>query len=129
MKWIKKVHQSCPKTRMHLGFRTTLMKGFDPLDTVYCNRLFVLDCTKNECQQIKLMSTDKSLSSQSSFYVCVSSYLPTCGFYELASLTLPVLRVMLHFLLASNVYHFVYHFNLFLISFFFCFSLQQTSLI
>ncbi len=30
LKWIKKV-QSCPKTRMHFGFRTTLMKGFDPL--------------------------------------------------------------------------------------------------
>ncbi len=27
----KKVHQSCPKTRTHFGFRTTLMKGFDPL--------------------------------------------------------------------------------------------------
>ncbi len=31
LKWIKKVHQSCPKTRTHFGFRTTLMKGFDPL--------------------------------------------------------------------------------------------------
>ncbi len=33
MKWIKKVNQSCPKTRTHFGFRyrTTLMKGFDPL--------------------------------------------------------------------------------------------------
>ncbi len=31
LKWIKKV-QSCPKTRTHLvlGFKTTLMKGFDP---------------------------------------------------------------------------------------------------
>ncbi len=31
LKWIKKVNQSCPKTRTLLGFRTTLMKGFDPL--------------------------------------------------------------------------------------------------
>ncbi len=31
LKWIKKVHQSCPKTRTHFGFRTTLMKGFDPV--------------------------------------------------------------------------------------------------
>uniref|UniRef100_A0A672LIJ8 Protein N-terminal glutamine amidohydrolase n=1 Tax=Sinocyclocheilus grahami TaxID=75366 RepID=A0A672LIJ8_SINGR len=30
LKWIKK-DQSCPKTRTHFGFRTTLMKGFDPL--------------------------------------------------------------------------------------------------
>ncbi len=30
-KWIKKVNQSCPKTRTLLGFRTTLMKCFDPL--------------------------------------------------------------------------------------------------
>ncbi len=32
LKWIRKVHQSCPKTRTHfgLGFRT-LMKGLDSL--------------------------------------------------------------------------------------------------
>ncbi len=29
--WIKKVNQSCPKTRMHFGFRTTMMKGYDLL--------------------------------------------------------------------------------------------------
>ncbi len=31
LKWIKKVLESCPKTRTHFGFRATLMKGFDPL--------------------------------------------------------------------------------------------------
>ncbi len=33
LKWIQKVHQSCPKTRNGycFCFRTTLMKGFDPL--------------------------------------------------------------------------------------------------
>ncbi len=33
LKWIKKIdhHQSGPKTRTHFCFRTTLMKGFDPL--------------------------------------------------------------------------------------------------
>ncbi len=40
LKRIKKVHQSCPKTRTHFGFRfrTTLMKGFDQLQmltTIY----------------------------------------------------------------------------------------------
>ncbi len=29
--WIKKVQQSCPKTRTHFGFRTTMMKAFDLL--------------------------------------------------------------------------------------------------
>ncbi len=40
LKWIKNVHQSCPKTRTRFGFGTTLMKGFDPLlmlTTVYTN--------------------------------------------------------------------------------------------
>ncbi len=31
LKWIKQVHQSCVITRTHFGFRTTLMKGSDPL--------------------------------------------------------------------------------------------------
>ncbi len=38
LKLIKTVNHSCPKTRMHFGFRTNLMKGFDQLQiltTVY----------------------------------------------------------------------------------------------
>ncbi len=31
LQWIRNVHQSCPKTRTHLCFRKTFMKGFDPL--------------------------------------------------------------------------------------------------
>ncbi len=31
LKWIKQVHQSCVITRTHFCFRTTLMKGSDPL--------------------------------------------------------------------------------------------------
>lgn len=33
-KRIRKVNQSCPKTRPHLGFRTTLRKGLVPLQTL-----------------------------------------------------------------------------------------------
>ncbi len=36
LKWIKKDNQSCPKTRTHFGFRTTLMKGFDQLQMLTC---------------------------------------------------------------------------------------------
>ncbi len=45
LKWIKKGNQSCPKTRTHFGFRTSLMKGFDPLQmftSVYCHTVTVL---------------------------------------------------------------------------------------
>ncbi len=44
LKWVKKVNQSCPKTRTH--FRTTLMKGFDPLQMLASVYVFIyLFCT------------------------------------------------------------------------------------
>uniref|UniRef100_A0A8C0YQ09 Parvin, gamma n=1 Tax=Cyprinus carpio carpio TaxID=630221 RepID=A0A8C0YQ09_CYPCA len=49
LKWIKKSSSSCPKTRSHFGFRTTLMKGFDALQmliSVYWVKLSVLNQTE-----------------------------------------------------------------------------------
>ncbi len=47
LKWIKKINQSCPKTRTHLGFRITLMKDFDPLQmltSVLKQKTVILSC-------------------------------------------------------------------------------------
>ncbi len=40
LKWIKKVNQSCPKMRTNFSFRTTLMKGFDPLQMLTTEHCF-----------------------------------------------------------------------------------------